>query len=660
MGMPRQRRTTACDLCRGRKIRCDVLSVGNPCSSCSRHASTCVVSVALSTPSPAKHAIPAARTYKFKIKARPASVTDGNKDAARVSSSPRLRSGTEDDTLGHVALNNEADNTGEAHLNLPAYITPLPITFDLDDLQVLVQRNALAFPPTDIANDMIRSFMCYVYPLLPILRLDDFLAAMDGVPGKTISPLLFQAVLLAGAVFTDFSHSQHPSFQQSKDVQRLLFGRVKLLYDMEVDTNPLVMVQSLLLMTYWHSRLNDTKGRVYWLRIALSLATEIGLHNSDLQCGEPEEDNFRRRLWCCCLIRTQLICIGERRQVVLPGPAANQVSLTFEQWNGESLSQALDAFSVSHTRQDMDILGSLFVQEVKLCGIIRHVLETLYELSGLRKVASSNSIMMLIPKTRAAAPLAVALDENLRQWYREASLSGAFAHQHGDDDSIVSVHSAILEMLYLTALSVVHRPLMVQQQHEGLATEALREFSSTTLRSSACRITEISRDLELHNQISHLPPVATASFIAASIQHLKDAMSPELQKRQSGSLYLGQTLRIFRLLVDRYNHVNSAVEFITRAQNGEHFDHAVEWEDRVSPRTGSQPEDGPYPQSDLDVATTKETVDHVAHFVAASLTGQDPSTSSRDTNLLERYRDIQMAMPPHLEEFSDIFWATGV
>ncbi|KAJ9611688.1 hypothetical protein H2200_004872 [Cladophialophora chaetospira] len=602
--MPRKRRPTACDLCRSRKIRCNVLSVGNPCSNCLRHASRCLVSVALSAPSQLKHAIPSARTHKFKFKTGPAHVDEGNSDPARLSSSPLLRSLAGDEDLEHIAVNDEVSHSDPAHIHLPAYITPLPKTIDLENLQVLVQMNALAFPPAELANDMIQSFICYVYPLLPILRLDDFLAAIEGEHGKTISPLLFQAVLFAGAVFTDFSHSQHPSFRQCKDAQKLLFSRVKLLYDMEVETNPLIMIQSLLLMTYWHSQLNDTKGRVYWLRIALSLATEIGLHNSDLQYGEPEEDNLRRRLWCCCLIRSQLISIGERRQVVLP--CAAEINLSFEQWNGGSLSQALDAYSVTHTRQQMDILGCIFIQEVKLCGIIRHILDTLYELSGVRKVPSSDSIMMLIPKAKATGPLVIALDETLREWYKNASQSGAFDCQHGDHDSIVSVHSATLEMLYHTALSAVHRPLMLQQRQHGPATEAMREFSSTTLRSSACRITEIGRDLEIQNEISHLPPVATAIFIAASIQHLKDAMSPNLEKCQSGSFYLGHTLRIFRLLVDRYNHVNTAIEFISRAQNGEHFDHSVEWEDRVDPNRGSQPDSQNSP-TDLGGLRLKDT-----------------------------------------------------
>ncbi|RVX68822.1 hypothetical protein B0A52_07477 [Exophiala mesophila] len=585
--MPRKRHTSACDLCRSRKVRCDAVHVGVPCSNCSKHKSKCVVSLAHSARQQPQHVIPLGRTHRFRVKARHNHVGENSINTSTPLPSPLPDPTTEDHEYGIFEIETNIGDQGQPHL--PAYITPLSKAIHRENLQVLVQRDALAFPPPDIIDEIIRSFLCYVYPLLPIIRLDDFLAAMGLEPGKTISPLLFQAVLLAGAVFTDFSHSQHPSFQRSKDVQKLLFGRVKLLYDMEVESNPVIVIQSLLLMTYWHSQLNDIQGRLHWLRIALSLATEIGLHNPDLHYEELEENNFRRQLWSCCIIRSALICIGERGHVLLPCPVLGPPILSPEHWSSTSLFRALDLYSVSHTGEQMEILGRILIQKVELCRIILHTLDTLYELSGLRRDASSHSIMVLIPKTKGVGSLVIALDEKLREWHDNASQLGLFNRQQGDLGSAVPVHSAILEMLYHTALSTVHRPLMLHHRQLETATGAMRAFSSATLRSSACRITDIGRELDADKRISCLPPVATAMFISATAQHLKDAMSPNMEYRQSGSLYLGHVLRIFRLLNDRYNHVHSAIDFISRVENGEHFDHSLEWEDRVSSTSGKQP-----------------------------------------------------------------------
>ncbi|KPI34993.1 Cutinase transcription factor 1 beta [Cyphellophora attinorum] len=436
-----------------------------------------------------------------------------------------------------------------------------------------------------MVDEIVRSFLCYVYPLLPILRLDTFLSALEGKPGHTISPLLFQAVLLAGAVFVDFSGFRHAGYQQCKDVQRTLFGRAKALYDMEVEVNPVTVVQSLLLMTYWHSRLNDFQGRVHWLRIAISLATEAGLHNSNLRYEDPAENDFRRRLWSCCIIRSSLVCIGERRQALVPQAVLCFHDPNLLKWDDTSLSRALEYYSVAHLRQQLELFGTLFFQEVELCREIQHVLHTLYEFSGVRVSEPGIPIMTLIPKTEAMGSLVISLDERLRMWHGQALQLGLFERRHNPFGSLVSLHSAVLEMLYYTSLSTVHRPMMLRQWQTDTATEALRRFSSSTLRSSACRITDIARDLEVNHEISLLPPVGTAMFIAASLQHLQDSMSTNLDECRSGSLYLGQVLRIFRLLTERYNHVNTAIEYIARVQNGngEQFDHYLEWEERVSP-----------------------------------------------------------------------------
>lgn len=593
-GMPKPRHTTACNLCRSRKVGCDAAHVGVPCSNCSKHKSKCVLSLSHATP---QRAVPLDRTHRFRLTTHPKHPHPGQDsidiNTSAPSSSPLSNAVTEDQDFGAGNVNIEAKVGGDpGKLHLPAYITPLSTTIDSDILQVLVQTDALVFPPSDITNELIRSFLRYVYPLLPIIRLDDFVMALQGESGATISPLLFQAVLLSGAVFTDFSHSQHASFQQSKQVQKLLFGRAKLLYDMQVELDPTTVIQSLLLMTYWHSQLDDFQGRVYWLRIALSLATETGLDNPDVQYPELEENNFRRQLWSCCIIRSALICIGERRHIVIPCALAGPPILSSEYWNSDSLCRALDSVSTSESRENVETLGGILVQKAELCRIILHILDTLYELSGLRRDAYNNPIMMLVPKATATSSLVVALDEKLREWYENASQLGLFDRQLADHDSIVPVHSAVLEMLYMTALSVVHRPLMLYQQQQGTATEAMRVFSSTTLRSCACRITEIGSELEAKKQICCLPPVTTACLMVATIQHLKDAMSPNLEYCQSGSVYLAHVLRFFRLLTDRYNHVYSAIDFISRVQNGEQFDHSLEWEDRVSSSTRFIPRAG--------------------------------------------------------------------
>lgn len=191
------------------------------------------------------------------------------------------------DPLEDVHLDTLGDRLGDGqvaesrvpqqHLELPNYITPLPQNVDRHTIQLLQQKGALIIPTDDLVNELLRAFICYVYPSLPVVDLVSCLATISTRNGNTISLLLFQAIMLAGAPFADLQVLQRAGFQTHENAEGALFQRVKLLYEMEVESSPTTIIQALILMTYWEGKLNDTKGRLHWLGIALSIAVGIGL-----------------------------------------------------------------------------------------------------------------------------------------------------------------------------------------------------------------------------------------------------------------------------------------------------------------------------------------------------------------------------------------------
>lgn len=470
-------------------------------------------------------------------------------------------------------------------LQLPDYITPLPNSIDPDILQLLHRRGALTVPPNEIIDELLRGFICYVYPLLPVVDIGGFLDAIRGTSGKTISLLLFQAVMMAGATFVDLSHLQAMNLESYQDARRIYYERIKLLYDLDVELNPTTMIQVLLLMTYWHGQLNDSKGRFYWLDTALSLATNIGLANPHYYSDQPDEQRFRRRLWACCIIRSHILSLTERRQTTRQFVSRDVEALQPDDLDDVGLARAFDGYYPLGRDVEVRMISRLLIQQVKLCALVRRILESQYELSGMRCVASSDTMMMLIPKMEAPSSQITARDQELRAWYRETTSSGdtAFGEDHRSNGPVLGVHSAVLELFYLTVLSAVHRPHLLYDQGADSAAGALQAFSCLTLRSAARRMTEIVRHLDEDNLVQFLPPIAVGVCIAASIQHLKDAMSADSELRSTGSLFLSQTLHVAAALKTKFQSVDTLISFIERVKGGKIFYHSVEWEDRVAP-----------------------------------------------------------------------------
>ncbi|KAI1614119.1 hypothetical protein EDD36DRAFT_216730 [Exophiala viscosa] len=592
VAMLKRRAPKACTLCRNRKVRCDVTRTGTPCSNCSRASAMCCVDSARKRrleQRPSEHSLPPANLHTFRIDLPDTS--DAINDETIDTGATDLEPVTPDNILTnatqiHFPEPGEGD-VSDVHPSLdedqlPPYITPLPEDLDHDILQLLRRRGALMLPSQGMIQELLRSFVCYMYPMLPLLDLGSFLGSIDGTSRDTISLVLFQAVLFAGSTFADVGHLQNEGFQSHKDARKTFFDRVKLLYEMDVESNPTTMVQVLLLMTFWYGRQNDTKGRFYWLRIALSLATDIGLDNEHHLSDLPERQRLGRNLWYCCLVRDKLLSVTERRQnahegnsLVFPGPSTDDLTA--------GLAPALYKYYMPGCDLEVQSLGQLFAQKVKLCLIIGRILDSQYELCGVRRIDSSETFMVLIPKLEAAHSEAVVRDQELRDWYAEtfSIRAAAFGRDHRCNGPVLGVHSATLELLYYTALCTVHRPLLLQPQPEDSAAGALKNFARLTLRSAARRISEIGRHLHEGLLIHRLSPVGVGAFIAASIQHLKDALSTDAELRATGRLYLSQTLQALAELRKRYNSADCAMNFIERVRSGGLPYQSFEWEDRA-------------------------------------------------------------------------------
>ena len=74
------------------------------------------------------------------------------------------------------------------------------------------------------------------------------------------------------------------------------------MHDSGFETDPTVLVQSALLMSFWHPTKGRLSGAWHWTGVAISLSQDLGLHLG----GERVPTRQRpllRRIWWCCLLR---------------------------------------------------------------------------------------------------------------------------------------------------------------------------------------------------------------------------------------------------------------------------------------------------------------------------------------------------------------------
>ena len=97
-----------------------------------------------------------------------------------------------------------------------------------DDIEFLQRKGALTVPDTRLRNELLRSYVQYVHPYMPLLDLKEFLHPIEKNDGNSpVSLLLFQAVMFAATAYVDMRFLQAQGFNNRKAARKVFFQRAR-------------------------------------------------------------------------------------------------------------------------------------------------------------------------------------------------------------------------------------------------------------------------------------------------------------------------------------------------------------------------------------------------------------------------------------------------
>lgn len=110
----------------------------------------------------------------------------------------------------------------------PDYVTKLPDRLAVEDVEYIERKGALCLPTARFRTELLKSYLLWVHPEVPVLDLDLFLRAIADNDGTNpISLLLFHAVMFAGVAFVDTSHIHQEGYTTREAAREILFQRAK-------------------------------------------------------------------------------------------------------------------------------------------------------------------------------------------------------------------------------------------------------------------------------------------------------------------------------------------------------------------------------------------------------------------------------------------------
>lgn len=614
----KHRSSQACQSCRMRKVRCDVIVNGSRCTNCRLDDAECIVlasrrgknnhtnrkssTTQATAPSPQQATIlgdsgPERTETKnwqdYEVTESPAtphgpgsgrvpaSVTfEEDSDRQRNGQAPTADDTTENETDLPSSEVDEGFMTSEPGTNpsnqyqsparktlLPSFITPLSTRIASDDLEFLARKGALTVPEPDLCLDVLRGYLFSIHPFMPMLDFRAFISAiLNDQQDSTISLLLFQAVMFAGVNSLPLELINRLGFKSVKQARKVYFARVKLLYDFEVEMDDAAVLQACILMSLWYGRWDDRRHTWHWTGLAYDTARGMGLHREPTAKNVSEKvRRFRRRLWWSIYIRDRMIALGTRRPMRIRDDDFEVAILTLEDFDLEALEEPDPAQPILPNTGQRTSTALMCVELVKLCTCIGHVMSS--QCTVLNSQPDIPHTMMVVSRRNGNHTQELEnCDRELKEWFRALDTNVRRTSPPPAQDgphNCSEVHWEILNMTYLTVMNVLHRSQALQPLPDTTEAQVVRRSSRSKVKEAARSLTKLSQTMLRQDEVKFLGPIGVTALVAACLSHMLDISSADDEDvRDASTFRLYQSLQVLQSLRDIYASADASVSFL--------------------------------------------------------------------------------------------------
>ncbi|KND93926.1 Cutinase transcription factor 1 beta [Tolypocladium ophioglossoides CBS 100239] len=470
----------------------------------------------------------------------------------------------------------------DASAQLPPFVRPLPAKIAPDDVQYLHAKGALTLPGVPVQNALLQAYVEYVHPYMPLMDLHGFLGILsrrDGLNGQT-SLLLYQAVMFSATAFVDMRYLHEAGYATRKAARKAFFLKTRLLYDFDYESDRLVLVQALLLMTYWYETPDDQKDTWHWMGVAISLAHTIGLHrNPEATSMSVSKQRLWKRIWWSCFMRDRLIALGMRRPTRIKDEDFDVPMLIESDFEVQPLADSNTVIPRECTlMRDVAMqreLAVMCIAKANLCVCISHMLKAQYSVlirDKMKPENTTNSTMMLFPNKQLDNVESVnAVDLDLAAWVN--SLPDCCRYRPlspldvKDGRSTMAVQRTLLHMVYHTTISALHRPQFLPSSPLQAPTTSrqAQEMSRLRVRDAASQITRMATELHRLRLERYLPTTGVTVILPAMIIHLLEMKDPAPQARERSTRGFRQCMRVMEKLREIYAAADYATGFLDAA-----------------------------------------------------------------------------------------------
>ncbi|KAL2837828.1 fungal-specific transcription factor domain-containing protein [Aspergillus pseudodeflectus] len=546
-----KRAKVACSNCHRRKIRCDLTVHGNPCTNCRLDDTTCLVTSREKCGPRRKRGATILGTAPSEV--QPADIVlKGSFDGQLPGEQEEIQESILNTPRSSLLIPN----------NLPSYIKRPSTMLDIIDLQYLQGTDALNVPTGILRDELLKSYIRFVHPHMPIVDLANFVQAVKGsesiCASDQLSLLLFQAVMFAGSLFIDLKYLLAAGYCSRKVARDHFFHRAQSLYRMQYESKATAVVQSLLLMLSQYEVSESWEQATVSIGICYSLAIKLGLHREDSKLSASHTSSYhflRRRLWWSLVMQDTIVSLQTGLPPIICSNTYNVRLPQLGDFKFDIFSTQSEYFTILDAAQRRE-MALIFIEKVKLC-------QALNEEQTVWLTSPVNTTHMPHLQPTADSYNSADLYNNVRRlemWrkgqaretvYKSLTASGRVQSPW---EIVVACHRATLHLMHFLSLCQAYGLPKIRNLHHNLS-PTTRYYQ--TLNDGAGTLISILIELYRLDSLNRLPYLLLNAVFNAGFSRLGSLWNTtSLDDRLRSFRDINVCLRIFRSLQDDYDGVD--------------------------------------------------------------------------------------------------------
>lgn len=412
--------------------------------------------------------------------------------------------------LGHAQTPSDRhlDNSHPAHL--------LP-----EDMNCLMSKHSLEYPEATLYDELMQTFVDVVFPMYPIVSRDEFI---DQYKSRQLPWILLQSACFAAATHCPITVLNRAGFPGRRQARFLFYRKAKALFDTGYESNKIVILQSVMLLSMWGGSPNNYWNFYSWTSTAVTIAETLGMHRSIAGANmEAKDRSLLKRIWWVLVIRDAFCTSLVGRPLRINLEQCDAEMLTLEDFEHDIRSLEMVQHHLTYTFAHYQIQAS------KLSLILHQIVMTRF-IPGLKKYTTAF------------------LQDSLESWRKEVPPEIEWSR----DPMGNNLFASCLSVLFDHHLILAHLGCSLSQTSTGLSSGAGFDQHSDM---AAQRISTVGSSIVVKSQALQVPHETFQGVFLAGVVSYTQMRSTNAMTAQLGYSNLNNSKMVLHNVLEAWDAV---------------------------------------------------------------------------------------------------------